>query len=276
MQLEHLLTKLVVTGTHSIAITQLAYGKSYTLDITRGGTTTQVTFATPTTGGTATSVEAIRDDLVSDMVNAMTGWVNVVGIGNGIYLEDDEEFTVETPELQLLDIIATAEEEEDPPGTVVARYAATQNIAQLPIQCRNGFVTKITNSFSDEDDYYVVFRGNLDQDGEGVWEETVQPGLFNQFEETLMPHRIIRGPVNAGIFTFVVNAIPWDDREVGDNLTNPYPSFINAEDPDNTAGANAIERVVFYRNRLCLLAGENIIMSRPGDYLTFGRSRRLI
>ena len=81
-----------------------------------------------------------------------------------------------------------------------------------------------------------------------------------------MPHRIIRGPVNAGIFTFVVNAIPWDDREVGDNLTNPYPSFINAEDPDNTAGANAIERVVFYRNRLCLLAGENIIMSRPGDY----------
>ena len=248
-----------------VAITTLAYGQSYTLDITRGGTTTQVTFATPTTGGTATSVEAIRDDLVSD-INAMGGWVNVVAIGNGIYLEDDEEFTIETPELQLFDIIATAEENEDPPGTVVARYAATNNIATLPIQCRHGFITKISNSFSEEDDYYVQFQGNLGQDGEGIWEETVEPGLFNEFEETLMPHRIVRGPENAGIFTFVVNAIPWDDREVGDNLTNPYPSFINAQDPDNAAGANAIERVVFYRNRLCLLAGENIIMSRPGDY----------
>ena len=248
-----------------VAITTLAYGQSYTLDITRGGTTTQVTFATPTTGGTATSVEAIRDDLVSD-INAMGGWVNVVAIGNGIYLEDDEEFTIETPELQLFDIIATAEENEDPPGTVVARYATIQTVANLPLQCRNGFITKVSNSFSDEDDYYVVFNGNLGQDGEGFWEETVEPGLYNEFEETLMPHRIIRGPVNNGIFTFVVQPIPWDNREVGDPLTNPYPSFINAEDPDNTVGANAIERVIFYRNRLCLLAGENIIMSRPGDY----------
>ena len=163
-------------------------------------------------------MEAIRDDLVTDL-NGMGGWVNVVAIGNGIYLEDDEEFTIETPELQLFDIIATAEENEDPPGTVVARYAATNNIATLPIQCRHGFITKISNSFSEEDDYYVQFQGNLGQDGEGIWEETVEPGLFNEFEETLMPHRIVRGPENAGIFTFIVNAIPWDDREVGDNLT---------------------------------------------------------
>ena len=39
-------------------------------------------------------------------------------------------FTLETPELQLFDIIVTAEEDEDPPGTVVARYASTQNVAQ--------------------------------------------------------------------------------------------------------------------------------------------------
>ena len=210
-------------------------------------------------------MEAIRDDLVSDL-NGMGGWVTVEGIGNGIYLEDDEEFTIETPELQLFDIIATAEENEDPPGTVVARYATIQTVANLPLQCRNGFVTKVSNSFSDEDDYYVVFNGNLGQDGEGVWEETVEPGLYNEFEETLMPHRIVRGPVNNGIFTFVVQPIPWDNREVGDPLTAHTPSFINAEDPDNTVGANAIERVIFYRNRLCLLAGENIIMSRPGDY----------
>ena len=92
-----------------IAITQLAYGQSYTIDVTRGGTTTQVTFNTPTDGSTATSVEAIRDDLVADL-NGMGGWVQCLAIGNGIYLEDDEAFTLETPELQLFDLIVTAEE----------------------------------------------------------------------------------------------------------------------------------------------------------------------
>ena len=253
-----------------IAITQLAYGQSYTIDVTRGGTTTQVTFNTPTDGSTATSVEAIRDDLVADL-NGMGGWVQCLPIGNGIYLEDDEAFTLETPELQLFDLIVTAEEEEDPPGTVVARYASTQNVANLPLECRNGMIVKVANSFSEEDDYYVQFQGNQGVDGPGVWEETVEPGLFNEFEETLMPHRIVRGASvtdadGDDIFTFTVAAIDWDNREVGDELTNPYPSFIDANDPDNANDSNPIERVIFYRNRLCLLAGENIIMSRPGDY----------
>ena len=252
-----------------IAITQLAYGQSYTLDITRGGTTTQATFNTPTDGSTATSVEAVRDDLVSDL-NAMGDWVNVVAIGNGIYLEDNEAFTLETPELQLFDLIVTAEEEQDG-GAVVARYASTQNVANLPLECRHGMVVKVANSFSEEDDYYVQFQGNQDTDGPGVWEETVEPGLYNEFEETLMPHRIVRGAFTTDadgdrIYTFTAAAIDWDNREVGDELTNPYPSFIDSNDPDNAANSNPIERVIFYRNRLCLLAGENIIMSRPGDY----------
>ena len=256
-----------------IAITQLAYGQSYTIDVTRGGTTTQITFSTPTDGSTATSVEAIRDDLVTDL-NNMGGWVNVVAIGNGIYLEDNEAFTLETPELQLFDLIVTADEVEDPPGTVVARYASTQNVANLPLECRHGMVVKVANSFSEEDDYYVEFQGNQGVDGPGVWEETVEPGLYNEFEETLMPHRIVRGAFTTDadgdrIYTFTAAAIDWDDREVGDELTNPYPSFIDGDDPDNAANSSPIERVIFYRNRLCLLAGENIIMSRPGDYFNF-------
>ena len=252
-----------------IAITQLAYGQSYTIDVTRGGTTTQVSFNTPTDGSTATSVEAIRDDLVNDL-NGMGGWVQCVAIGNGIYLEDNEAFTLETPELQLFDLIVTAEEEQDG-GVVVARYASTQNVANLPLECRHGMVVKVANSFSEEDDYYVQFQGNQGVDGPGVWEETVEPGLFNEFEETLMPHRIVRGAFTTDadgdrIYTFTVAAIDWDNREVGDALTNPYPSFIDANDPDNDNDSNPIERVIFYRNRLCLLAGENIIMSRPGDY----------
>ena len=62
-----------------IAITQLAYGQSYTLDITRGGTTSQVTFNTPTDGATATSVENILDggnsqDGLVGQITALGGW----------------------------------------------------------------------------------------------------------------------------------------------------------------------------------------------------------
>ena len=262
-----------------IAITQLAYGQSYTLDITRGGTTTQVTFNTPTDGSTATSVENILDggngqDGLVDDINDMGGWDQCLRIGNGIYLEDATAFTVDTPELQLFDIIAIGEEDEDPPGTVVARYASVQNVAQLPLECRHEMIVKVANSFSEEDDYYVQFRGNQDTDGEGIWEETVRPGLYNEFEETLMPHRIVRGAFTTDadgdrIYTFTAAPIDWEDRAVGDDLTNPYPSFIDRNDPDNAANSNPIERVIFYRNRLCLLAGENIIMSRPGDYFNF-------
>ena len=84
-------------------------------------------------------------------------------IGNGIYLEDDAQFTVDTPELQLFDIIAVTDEGEDPDNAgsaIIAMHASVQNIAQLPLQCKHGFVTKISNSFADEDDYYVKFKGN--------------------------------------------------------------------------------------------------------------------
>ena len=114
---------------------------------------------------------------------------------------------------------------------------------------------KITNSFSDEDDYYVKFKGNQKTDGEGVWEETVRPGLYNEFEETVMPHRIVRTLSTTdgdgdNIFTFYVGPIFWDNREVGDNLTNPTPALSIGKDPDQTNNSKPIERVVFYRNRL--------------------------
>ena len=51
----------------------------------------------------------------------------------------------------------------------------------------------------------------------------------------------------------------WDDALVGDDVTNPEPSFI---------GKN-ISKMLFFRNRFAILADENIVMSRPGDFTNF-------
>ncbi len=55
--------------------------------------------------------------------------------------------------------------------------------------------------------------------------------------------------------TFTVKQFTYADREVGDDITNPLPSFHNKR----------INRVLFFRNRLVFLSGENVITSRPGS-----------
>ena len=51
----------------------------------------------------------------------------------------------------------------------------------------------------------------------------------------------------------------WDDALVGDEITNPEPSFVGKE----------INKLLFFRNRFTILADENIVMSRPGDFTNF-------
>ena len=51
----------------------------------------------------------------------------------------------------------------------------------------------------------------------------------------------------------------WNDCLVGDDVTNPEPSFI---------GKN-INKMLFFRNRFAILADENIVLSRPGDFTNF-------
>ena len=46
---------------------------------------------------------------------------------------------------------------------------------------------------------------------------------------------------------------------MGDDNTNPFPTFKN----------RSIERVLFFRNRLVFLSGENVIASRPGNFGDF-------
>ncbi len=60
-----------------------------------------------------------------------------------------------------------------------------------------------------------------------------------------------------GIFRFEYPA--WDDRDVGDDITNPKPSFVG----------NTINKVFYYRNRLGFLSAENAILSRTNDYFNF-------
>ena len=202
---------------------------------------------TPTSFDTKTTVtgESILGTLRQEIID--TGnftSANVQQIGNGLYItRASGSFNASTPNSRLMNVVS---------GEVLT-------VEDLPKQCKHGFVVKVANSQSEDDDYYLKFFGNNDRDGDGVWEECVKPGVQIRYDKATMPIQLIR--TNAT--TFTLSQVTWEDAQAGDtdalNGTNPRASFVGKQ----------INKMIFFRNRLCMLSDENVIMSRPGNFFNF-------
>ena len=128
---------------------------------------------------------------------------------------------------------------------------SVQKFAVLPTTAPNGFTVKINGEKgSNTDDYYVSYVAS-DQ----VWRECARPNLKNHIDNTTMPHVLVREA--DGTFTF--KCADWSVRDVGDEDSNPEPSFIGG----------TINDVFYHRNRLGFLSGENIILTRSADFFNF-------
>lgn len=128
---------------------------------------------------------------------------------------------------------------------------STQKFANLPVSAPDGYTVKVTGEKgSNTDDYYVRYDAETQ-----VWRECARPSLQNHIDEKTMPHVLVREA--DGTFNF--RCAEWEAREVGDDDSNPLPSFID----------NAINDIFYYRNRLGLLSGENVILTRSADFFNF-------
>ena len=126
-----------------------------------------------------------------------------------------------------------------------------QKFTNLPAETRNGYVVKVLgDTGSGSDDYYVKFSSS-----ENVWKECAKPGIKAGVDTSTMPHVIVRN--SDGSFT--VKPAAWENRETGDDDSNPYPSFVDGK----------INDVFLFRNRLGFLSGENIILSRSASFFNF-------
>ena len=91
--------------------------------------------------------------------------------------------------------------------------------------------------------------------------------MLKGLDPATMPHALVNN--RNGTFSFKKldettadadgNDNYWKYRGVGDDITNPFPSF---------KGLN-IQKIFFHRNRLGLIANEQVVLSRPGDYFNF-------
>nr|BAR36672.1 tail tubular protein B [uncultured Mediterranean phage uvMED] len=121
----------------------------------------------------------------------------------------------------------------------------------------NGFTIKVGGDTKEaQDDFYVYWNGKS-------WKETVKPRYTNvtddeyklKFNAETMPHQL-RKAFDGDKVYFIFEQAPWKSRTVGDNDTNPFPSFTDFE----------INDVFFHRNRLGFLSDENVIFSEAGGF----------
>ena len=211
---------------------------------------------TPFDTETTITAESILGDIRTELIaSGNFSASDISQIGTGLHIKRSAIFNASTPVGELLNVVA---------GSV-------NDVGDLPSQCKHGMVVEVINSVAEEDNHYVKFFGNNDKDGEGTWEECAKPGRKIRLKRSKMPVLLIRtadgnfrlteldgSAYSIGGVTHP--AVPqWDDALVGDDVTNPEPSFI---------GKN-INKLLFFRNRFAILADENIVMSRPGDFTNF-------
>ncbi len=248
-----------------VYIKQADYSSEYELTVTKGGSTRTQKLTTKSssqadTAATQTAEQSIQTDRIAanlrhnvavatshydsiQNATAHTGLTYTL-FGNVIYIQgnsasDDFEVSV-----------------KDSNGNqdIFAYKGQTGDFKKLPPDGPEGFVVQVIgDNAKNQDDYYVQLA--VGTNGTKFYKECAKPDSEKDFDNTTMPHVLIREA--NGTFTFKPNT--WDERKVGDEDTNPFPSFIGFK----------INDIFFHRNRLGFLSDENVIFSQSAEYYNF-------
>ena len=159
------------------------------------------------------------------------------------------------------------------------------SITELPPTSWEGYTVLVApDGSSDQSSYYLTFNAENTTTngsfGRGVWEEAAGWGARGLLDDNTLPHAFVYYRNTSGLvrFTFqpfsgttytdstVSFALPgWGTRLAGDEDELPGPSF----------AGSTINDIVFFKNRLGFVSGENVILSESGDYYNFWQQSAL-
>lgn len=125
-----------------------------------------------------------------------------------------------------------------------------QSFHELPSTAPAGYVVLIKGETNNADDYYVTYSY-----ADKIWKETTAPNITYHFRWETMPYALRRETDG----TFTMDYVNWSRRESGDEDSNPKPSFVG----------NKINDIFFFRNRLGIISGESVNLSKTGDFFNF-------
>ena len=116
-------------------------------------------------------------------------------------------------------------------------------------------VFTIKNTNSDKDDIFVQWDGYTYAEVLG-YDEIISSNpvpISVGLDNTTLPHILVVTGVVNNLPTWEIKKINYSNRKVGNNITNPQPSFVG----------QTVGNVFTYLNRVGFLSGSNVIMSRP-------------
>ena len=202
----------------------------------------------------ATDRDKINTDYIADQLDGDLTGFTVARSGSVISFSRVADFTVDASDGLGNKAITVIKDE-------------VQNLSDLPTTAPHGFTVKIVGDATDtRDDYYVQFVADDAAFGSGHWQEYRAKNIEYKFDTTTMPHVLVRqsdgtfkfGPCNGSHATLPT----WGERNCGDEVSNADPTFIGT----------TINDIFFFKNRLGLLADENVVMSETAEFFNFWRT----
>lgn len=231
-------------------VRQGAYGLTYSLTI---GAITK-SFTTPDGSTAAHATQVATDYIAQQLVSqfsadaSFTAAYTIKLLGSTIHVisKTDDDFSVQS---------------KDGLGDQGIKVCKdfVQRFTDLPARAVHGFRVEIRgDSSSSFDNYWVEYDNPTGGSATGVWKESYKGGEKYRLDGGTLPFALKR--VADGTFSF--EKIAWDERKVGDEENVPPPSFVGKQ----------VNDLFFHRNRLGLVADENVVFSRSGEFFCFWRS----
>ena len=221
----------------TVRLLEVSYGAEYVIDI--NGTEAARYDSPPNADSSTINANTILDDLKSDLEGK--GYT-VTKLDSSLEITSDTAFEINS--------------RGGIGNDALLSFQDTLEVASLlPNQSIDGRLVKIINTDTDGLGYWTEFTADDGVSGNGFWEETVAPNVSPGFDNSTMPHQLKATAPN----TFVLEPIPYEGRLVGDDETNPQPSFVGEK----------IQKSFFNSNRLGFLSEANVIMSQSGDPYNF-------
>lgn len=147
---------------------------------------------------------------------------------------------------------------------LVAIKHRVSTTALLPNNAPDGYLIQIWTTGSKPESRYWLKADNS-QGSTVVWQETIAPDMRLGFDKTTLPFTLIRTSIIAGIPQFEYVQGEWEDRKVGDDLTNPFPSIINEDNPQ------PVSSIMMVQNRLIMTSQEAVVASRTSRFFDYFR-----
>lgn len=213
---------------------------------TRGGIQYASHFESQNVSGTAVQVWQYYKPVGSDGLDQLAGFDVVLQDNVIIFTKmDGSDFIIRTKDgADGRDLIAIR-------GRVVS-------IDQLPVVAPDGYTVEVVGSSGRADPYYL--QAESTDAGKIRWVETVAPEVSTGVDPSTMPRTLL----NLGEEAFNYSVAEWGGRTVGDEETNPDPSFVTDSQPITNVGV--------FQNRLLILAGESVTYSRSGKFFELYRT----